>query len=119
MIKRFTGTLLLGALITMPAAGFAAPAGKLQATTAAKHTAAPATRATRGVVKSIDASTLVITTADKKHPEMTFALNTSTERGGTVAVGSPVSVRYHMDGKTMMATAITVQPAKTASKPKL
>jgi hypothetical protein len=106
--------LLLGALSAVPATGFAATQAKAQTPAVAKDapSRAAATHATRGVVKSVDASTLVITRSDGDHAAMTFALNASTHREGTIAVGKPVSVRYREDGKTHIATAIRVQPAK-------
>lgn len=80
----------------------------------AKHASSRAvpTHATRGVVKSMDAGTLVITRTGKMHGEMTFVLNPTTHLQGTVAVGTPVSVRYREDAKTFVATAITAQPSK-------
>ena len=42
----------------------------------------------------------------------TFVLNSSTETKGTLDTGAHVTVHYTMDGKNMVATAITVQPAK-------
>ena len=62
--------------------------------------------AVSGVVKSIDATTLVITRLHKTPGEMTFALDSSTEREGPVAVGDTIEVRYHTDGHTLVATAI-------------
>ena len=84
------------------------PAAKSQS--AAKNESA--THSTRGVVKSINDSTLVITRSGKKAGEMTLALNSSTHRDGTIAVGTPVSVRYTHEGKNYVATAITAQQAK-------
>lgn len=43
---------------------------------------------------------------------MTFAISADTHREGTLAVGAPVAVRYREDGKTYIATAITVQQPK-------
>ena len=57
---------------------------------------------------------MVITTAGKKGKEMSFALNSSTQRDGTLAAGSTVSVRYHMDNKTNVATAVNAQPPQSA-----
>ena len=71
-----------------------------------------------GVVKSVDDSTLVITKGGKKPEDMTFMLNANTHKEGAVAAGVPVSVRYHEDGKTHVATAVTVEPAKTHSSAK-
>jgi hypothetical protein len=67
---------------------------------------------TRGVVKSINDSTLVITRSGKNAGDMTLALNSSTHREGTIAVGTPVSVRYMHEGKNFVATAISAQQAK-------
>lgn len=81
----------------------------------AKHSTG--THATRGVVKSIDDATLVITPSGKNHADMTFAMNASTERSGTIAAGTSVSVRYRDDAKMHVATAVRVDPAnpKTAA----
>jgi len=93
---------------------FSNAAARVQPKTAAKHTSARAipTHATRGIVKSVDANTLVITRMGKMHREMTFAISADTHREGTVAVGTPVAVRYREDGKIHMATAITAQQPK-------
>lgn len=114
MRKHITTALLVGALSATPVAGFAATQTKAQTLAGAKpaSTRAVGTHATRGVVKSVDASTLVITRTGPNHAEMTFALNASTHREGTIAVGAPVSVRYREDGKTNVATAVRVQPVK-------
>ena len=90
---------LVGAFSAAPLVSFggtAAPPSK-----AARH-------ATTGIVKSMSDSSLVIS---RKGGEMTFVLDSSTAREGTVAVGSSVSVRYHEQGKTKVATAITAQQA--------
>jgi len=122
MRKYIATAALAAAVIALPIAGFAttrqAPpaAAKKEATsTAAK--AAP-THATKGVVKSVDDSTLVIAHKDKKGEEMTFMLNGSTHKEGAVAVGAPVSVRYTDNGKTHVATAVSVEQPheKTATK---
>jgi hypothetical protein len=69
-------------------------------------------------VKSIDSNTLVISKPGSKS-DMTFTVNGSTQKDGTVAVGSNVTVRYQTEGKSMVATAITAKPAKqmASSKP--
>ena len=64
--------------------------------------------ATRGVVKSIDPTTLVL--ARPGHlGEMTFNLTSSTRREGMIVVGAVVSVRYREDGKSHIATAVALQ----------
>ena len=85
-----------------------------QTKSAAKSTAKVATHSTSGTVKSIDANTLVISKG-KSGSDMTFSLNSSTQKDSSVAVGSMVTVRYQTEGKTMMATAITPQAHHEAS----
>ena len=105
--------VLLGALAVAGSAFAAAP----QAAPSAKKAAPAASHSVKGTVKSMDNSTLVL--SRKKGPDMTFAVDSSTTKTGAPAVGSEVSVKYHTEGKTMMATAITAAPAKqvAASKP--
>ena len=112
MQYQLAALVVMGALSTFPVAGVAAAANQADPGTKSSSPQAPASHATTGTVKSIDDATLVITRAGKKGGEMAFTLNTSTTRQGTPAVGSPVSVRYREDGKTLIATAITVQHAK-------
>lgn len=71
-----------------------------------------ASHATTGIVKSIDANTLVITRPGKRSGEMTFQISASTQRDGTIEVGSPVAVRYLEEGQNHIATAITAQHVK-------
>jgi hypothetical protein len=87
---------------------------KGQEVTSTKHvsTHAVPTHATKGVVKSVDANTLVISHKGKTGGDMTFALNPATHLQGSVAVGASVDVRYREDGKTYVATAVTAQPSK-------
>ena len=86
-----------------------------QTQTSAKH-ASTSTHATRGVVKSIEDDKIVITRSDASQLEMTFMMNPSTHKEGTLSVGETVSVRYREDGKNNIATAISVQtPKKMAS----
>ena len=107
--------VVTGTLTITPLAGFAAtPARQAsQAQPAAKpsRTDAPS-HVTTGVVKSINATTLVMTRSGKGNGEMTFEVNTFTRRDGTIEVGAPVSVRYREEGKNHIATALTVQHTK-------
>ena len=97
------------AMVAMvPAGAFAAQTAKKSAAPAAKH-ATVASHSTAGTVKSSSDSSLVITKGGK---DETFALNSSTEKTGTIENGAHVTVHYTMDGKNMVATAVTVQPAK-------
>jgi hypothetical protein len=107
-----TTALVVGALAAVPVMGFAATPRTSQKP-AAPHASAPkqavAVHATSGVVKSMDANTLVIRRQGKNQGEMTFSLNASTRREGAIAVGSPVSVRYQKEGNKDVATAIALR----------
>jgi hypothetical protein len=106
------------AVIALAASGAAAQAGAPASKSAEKTSSKPAVagHATQGVVKSVDATTLVISKGNKK-PDETFTLNASTQREGTIEAGAPVSVHYKQEGKTNIATAVVAKPAKkTAAK---
>lgn len=118
--------LTMFALLAAVATG-AAQAATPQATTTKKPApaaapakpAAAASHSVKGTVKSMDASSLVITKSGKAGGDMTFTLNADTKKDGSPAVGSPVSVRYRSEGSNNVATAVTAQaakPAKTQAK---
>ena len=128
-MKMIRNTAFLIGMIAVPAMALAqtAPATKAPATTpapaAAQGTTKPAAKAapaketvhaTKGVVKSIDATTLVVTPAKGK--DVTFVLNSTTVKTGTPAVGSSVQVHYKMDGSQNIATAVSVQTAQNKKK---
>jgi len=121
-MRQFMTALALVAACSMVAVtttgAQAKPAGKK---TEAKAAAKPAmaTHSTTGTVKSIDSNTLVISKPGKKGGDMTFTVNGSTQKDGTVGVGSNVTVRYQNEGKTMVATAISERASKqmASSKP--
>lgn len=114
MRNTITVIMLLG-ILSASAAGFAATPGPSGAQPAKQKssTSIPGNHAVRGVVKSVDASSLVIERAGKKPSSLTFVMNPSTQRDGAVAVGSTVSVRYHPEGKTMVATAVSADPKRS------
>jgi hypothetical protein len=87
-------------------------ASRAQKQTAPKHAAPAPTHSTQGVVKSMDADKFVITRNDTAHSEMTFMMNPSTHKEGTMAVGSSVSVRYRQEGNDYVATAVSVKQTK-------
>ena len=70
--------------------------------------AGPAVHATRGVVKSIDPDTLVVS-RPRNRGDITFRLSSSTQREGTIVVGVTVSVRYRDEGEVHVATAVALQ----------
>jgi hypothetical protein len=101
----------VGALALVPALALAQPkpAPKAPATTAATAPAKPAaTHATNGIVKSSDATSLVITKTAKDTKTETFVVNATTAVKGTIAPGARVAVRYRTEGTQNIATAVTV-----------
>ena len=104
-----------GALSITPVAAFAATQARESPSLNDGLLSTVPRHATRGTVKSIDATTLVIARAGNRG-EMTFELTPSIHRQGTIGVGTTVSVRYQEDGTRHVATAITVdnpnRPAK-------
>ena len=107
----------LVAMLAITGSAFAAqttPATGKKAAATAKP-AAVSHHTTSGTVKSASDTALVVTKGSK---DETFVVNGSTEKKGDIAPGAHVSVHYTVSGKEMIATAITVAPAKPASKSK-
>jgi hypothetical protein len=71
-----------------------------------------ATHATKGVVKSIDTTSLVITRSSRRMKEQTFAIDRSTRQVGRVTVGATVEIRYRSEDGHRLATVVSVQDAK-------
>ena len=97
-----TVAMVIGAVLSLPAMGLAA-------------TAASAMRIheTKGVVRFIDPIKLEITALPQfGERRMTFVLNPSTEREGSMKVGSTVDVRYRGEANRRIATDVTVEHAK-------
>jgi Domain of unknown function (DUF5666) len=116
-------TFVLFAALATTAAQAATPQAsttKKPASASSTTPAKPANEAShsvKGVVKSMDASSLVISRSGKS--DMTFAVNADTKHEGSPAVGSQVSVRYRTEGSNNVATAVTAsaaKPAKTQAK---
>ena len=121
MRKVLTTFALVAALAVAGAAQAAQATAKKDAAKPAgtAKPAAAASHSVKGTVKSMDASTLVITKSGKAGGDMTFTVNADTKKDGAPAVGSAVSVRYRTEGSTNVATAVTAQaakPAKTQAK---
>jgi hypothetical protein len=118
-MRKFVSIAALAAAVVAAPIAYAQtpPAAGSAAKPAAAHAkSSVATHSTNGTVKSVDASSLVITKPGAKPQEMTFVLDSSTQKQGTLDVGSMVTVRYKTEGSTMTATAVTAKPAKPASK---
>ena len=72
-----------------------------------------ALHATKGVVKSIDATTLVITRSTRRTKEQTFAMDGSTRQVGQVTVGATVEIRYRTEDGHRLAIVVSVQEPKS------
>ena len=114
-MKNLRSTAIAVAWLTfLPAAAMAAPSAQ---TTHSKSSAPKAkheaTHAMKGVVKTVDDKTLVVSQKPGSGHEMTFVIDPSTERTGTMSVGSTVDVRYRTEAKRHIATAVTVVDGKS------
>jgi hypothetical protein len=118
ILMRYTLTALMVAGMLATSGLAMAQTTKPASGTASKPAAKPATHSAQGVVKSVDDSSLVITHSGKKGSDMSFKLDSSTQREGTIAVGTPVSIRYHMDGSTMVASAVHAEAPKATKTAK-
>jgi Domain of unknown function (DUF5666) len=107
MSTNLAAVLVLGALVPGQAIASGQSAQPSSMSAAAPQPTA-ATHATRGVVKEIDETTLVVS-RPRNRGDITFKLSSTTHRDGKIAVGSTVSVRYREDGKSYVATAIALQ----------
>jgi len=81
-----TTAVLLGLLLTVPAFSLASSGQSQSKSSASKTTPAPssAVHATKGVVKSVDDTSLVITRPSGKVKEMTFVISPATARKGAL-----------------------------------
>jgi hypothetical protein len=107
MPKHLAAILVLGALVPGQAMASAQSAQRSEMSAAAPGPTA-AIHATRGVVKAIDDTALVVS-RPRNRGDITFKVSSTTLRDGKIVVGSTVSVRYREDGKTHVATAIALQ----------
>ena len=113
------GTLaFVGALLLVPAlavAGVQSGTAKT-ATKAPKTEVTAATHSTSGIVRSVDAASLVIAKSAKATKTQTFVLNASTVKTGDLAAGTRVEVRFRKDGGQNIATAVTASALKGKGK---
>jgi hypothetical protein len=72
----------------------------------------PATATRKGVVKKIDDTTLVMTPADDKKLEVTYALTAATKRNGQIAAGGEVVVSYHYEQGKVVVSAVSAKASK-------
>jgi hypothetical protein len=118
MRKMHTVSTAMGALLILPALSLAATGAVTAQPTGATSSHVTTTNvpvhSTRGVVKSIDATTLVIERSPQYEGNMSLALKPSTEGLGDVTVGSTVLVRYRTEAHQRIATAVMAEHAKAA-----
>jgi hypothetical protein len=116
VITMLAASVLVTSLVVMPTGAspsiragapqrFGDSAAQATPTTAATH-------ATKGVVKSIDATSLVIARSGRRTKEQTFAMDASTHQVGRVTVGATVEVRYRTEEGHRLATVVSVQEPK-------
>jgi len=74
----------------------------------------------RGIITAIDSERLTMSRKKKdgKTEDLTFMLNSRTERKGDLKPGSKVSVHYRNESNQLVATAVQAMPQKTASSTK-
>jgi hypothetical protein len=78
-------------------------------------TSQPATHFTQGTITSIDANQLVISKKVRgKAQQVTFAINSQTQRDGNLVTGSRVSIQYREADHQNIAAAVRELPAETA-----
>lgn len=107
MLRHLAAIFVLGALVPGQAIACRQSAQPSQMSAAAPGPTA-AIHATRGVVKAIDETVLVVS-RPRNYGDITFKVTSTTHKDGKIVVGSIVSVRYREDGETHVATAIALQ----------
>lgn len=120
MKKLFQAAVVAAAVLAVPALSLAAqttPAAPTTTKAKAKSdskAAAGTVYSAKGVVKSLDGSTLVLTekSSKKKSHDVHFVVDASTQKDANIAAGSTVRVKYHNDAKKHVATEIRDGSAK-------
>ena len=106
--------MALPALATPAVAGAPQTSSKSKTSTSAKTKSSTSTHTMKGVVKSIDESSMVVERGSGKNKQdMTFTLDSSTHRSGDIKVGATVNVHYRTDASKLMA--LNVEPVKAAT----
>lgn len=101
--------ICVGAFAQAPGAVLARQPQEAGAATAGSRAKAEQpTHATRGIVKSIDSTTMTLS-RPRNRGDITFKLSPGTHTAGKIVVGATVSVRYRDEGSVHIATAVTVQ----------
>ena len=98
--------MVIGALSPAPAIAFTQSVQPFTMTVVSSQSP-DAVHATRGVVKTIGPTTMVVS-RPKHRGDIVFKLSPPPHIEGTITVGATVSVRYRDDGDSHVATAISV-----------
>ena len=118
MKKMLQAAVMAAAVLAVPSMSLAAqtPKPAAAAKTSAKKATTAASHSAKGVVKSMDATTLVVT---EKGKDVSYVLDPSTKKEGDPAVGSNVTVMYKTEGTQHLATDVKASAAKAhkAAKP--
>jgi hypothetical protein len=120
MKKMLQAAAVAAAVLAVPAMSLAAQtktAGAPPAKSTTHKTETAATHSAKGVVKSMDATSLVVT---EKGKDVSYVLDASTKKEGDPAVGSNVTVMYKTEGTQHVATdvkAAAAKPAHSSTKP--
>ena len=118
MKKLFQVAVVAAAVLAVPALSLAAQTTPAAPTTTKAKSDSKAAAGTvysaKGVVKSLDGSTLVLTekSSKKKSHDVHFVVDASTQKDANIAAGSTVRVKYHNDAKKHVATEIRDGSAK-------
>jgi hypothetical protein len=112
MKKMLQAAVVAAAVLAVPAMSQAAQTKPATAPAAKTSTKPAATHSAKGVVKSMDATSLVVT---EKGKDVSYVLDASTKKEGDPAVGSTVTVMYKTEGTQHIATDVKAAPAKAAS----
>ena len=69
-----------------------------------------------GTITSVDASHVVVNEKVKgKEQSMTYKLDSSTQKSGKLANGTPVSIQYHKDNNESIATSVRERNSTSAA----
>lgn len=103
-VRRFA-MMMIGVLMSAPALALTQPVEP--AATTVTSQSSETVHATRGVVKTISATTLVVS-RPRHRGDILFKLTPTSHIEGAIVVGATVSVRYRDVGDEHIATAISV-----------
>jgi energy-converting hydrogenase Eha subunit F len=102
-----TATMIIAALMagTAPTVIRAAERPAAQAQTKSRTPAATITR--KGVIKTIDETSVSMTPNENKQGTMTFLLTPAVKRSGSLAPGDPAAVTYYLEDNRPVVTEVT------------